>query len=1142
VTLGSPESLGAEGGTLPLPTKDNIPRSLRSLKPVQREPDERTSHFVGRKPELAEIRSAIDDARAGRGRLLLFTGEPGIGKTRLADEATNLATAKGMRVRWGRCWEGGGAPAHWPWIQVIREVLAESGPPGVRARNLSAEIARILPERSSDAAKSKLDIDPEQARFRLFDAVATLLKEAAREHPLVIVLDDLHEAGVASLQMLQFVARVLHDANVLIIGTYRDVEMRRSTERSALMDEIVRDALALPIAALTESEVGDLVAGRATGAPAIGMVAELHRATAGNPLFVDGVLRTLAAEGRLGSGARIDLAGFKLPDSVRGAIRRRLGLLSADARAVLTTAAVIGQESAHELIAQVHGHAAEKLAALMSEAAAMGIVGLAGPSSSRFTHPLLREALYDDLEAHERTRLHRQVAAALESLHGSNVTPCLAELAHHWRASARAPEDIEKAIDYAIRAGDAASAAFAYEGATDHFRAAIDLYQKQDGNLLRRAEVFFRLGAVTTHVDCVDSIGWFENALAIYEQLGVAEGAVRCHAKLAVVRSVTSPPRLGSRDVRWISDPERAGDHLRHAEALVPKGEDTPSLAQLYTGIAVNSFVRLRINEGLDAGRRAMEIADRLHRSDLWAAAASAHATNLMFSGRLREAAALAETAWQTADREGDDGAAFTVTYAGNGLCFGLHDFKEAMRWTQRELGKPCTAQSPFRRESMAELMSNNTARLGDLIEARRLSPCSDRRFFRASLLLLEGQWEEAEELLESEILESRSVGNLLEVSNCNLMLATLLRVRGAARQASLLPGETVADGGEANLMYEMGMRPALSRANAELGQYDAAERELARCREILAAGEDWRGMSRDVALAAAVVAAARGRYQEAEGEFDAALSIFRRYSAPWQEADTLECWASALVAAGERARAAEKFDAAIEVYRRIGAPERWIERVTSMRERVVAATGSEGSAPVAEIGRSPSSATLRCNGDYWVISDSSTTAHLQDMKGLHYIGQLLRHPGEELHVLDLVGRGLDDADGRPSRKPGPSVGLPVLDAEARSAYGRRLSELREELAEADAFNDIGRTERARGEIDAITAQLAAAVGLGGRGRVTGGAAERARSTVTHAINAALRKIRRSLPALADELALRLRTGTFCVYTPDRTHPTDWTL
>jgi tetratricopeptide (TPR) repeat protein len=1083
---------------------------------------------------------ALDDARAGRGRLVLLTGEPGIGKTRLADESARLATAKGMPVRWGRCWEGGGAPAHWPWIQVIREVVADSETPPARLRSLPVEIARILPELSSGAAKPA-HVDAEQARFRLFDAVATLLRESAREQPVVIVLDDLHEADTASLEMLQFTARVLHDANVLIIGTYREAEMRRSTARSPLMDEIVRDALLLPVAGLTEREVGDLVAGRAARAPDIGIVAELHRATAGNPLFVDGVLRVLAAEGRLG-GVRIDLAGFKLPDSVRGAIRRRLGLLSPDTNAVLTTAAVIGQESEYELVALVHGHATEKLAALLGEAEAMGIVGVAGPSSARFTHPLLREALYDDVAPRERTRLHRQIAGAFEPLYGPNVTPCLAELAHHWRAGARGPDDIEKAIDYSTRAGNAAVAVFAYEEATAHFRGAVELDRKQGGNLLRRAELFDRLSIATNPVDRVASMRCNEDALAIYEELGLREQVARCHTRLGVALSTIGPSQFGSRNVRWSSDPARARDHFRRAEALLSTGGDTPILARLYCGIALNSFTRLRIDEGLDAGRRAMEIADRLHRSDLWAAAASAHTWNLTSSGQLAEASALAERAWQTADREGDRGAAFTATYAGSSLHFGLLDLREALRWAQRELGKPRAAQSPLRRELIEQLMSGSTASLGDLTEARLLLAYSDRRFNQGSLLLLEGKWEEAEELLENDIPESRNVGDLLEVSNCRAVLATLLRVRGAARQALLVLGEAVAESGEASVFNAMGTRPALSRANAELGQYDAAERELARCRDILAAGEDWRGRSADVVRAAAVLAGAQGRYREADGEFAKALTTYRRYSAPWEEADTLECWGRALLAAGDRARAAETFDTAIEVYRRIGAPERWIERVTSMRERGVAAAGSEDSASAAEIGRRPASATLRCNGDYWIVSDGGTTAHLKDMRGLHCIRQLLLHPGQELHVLDLVGREPEAADRRPGRNPAPNVGLAVLDAEAKSGYRRRLTELREELAEADAFHDSGRAERARREIDALTAELTAAVGLGGRGRVTGSAVERARSTVTHGIKAALRSLRRKLPALADELGRRVTTGTFCVYTPDPAHPTDWTL
>src|SRR4029453_15394514 len=289
-------------------------------------------------------------------------------------------------------------------------------------------------------------------------------------------------------------------------------------------------------------DVGALVAGRAAGPPATGIVAELHRATAGNPLFVDGVLRVLAAEGRLGGGTRIDLAGFKLPDSVRGAIRRRLGLLSPDTRAVISTGAVIGQGSEHALVSLVHGCAAEKLAALMGEAEAMGIVGVAGPSASRFTHPLLREALYDDLDARERTRLHRAVAAALERVHRANLTPCLAELARHWRAGARAPEEMGKAIDSSIRGGDAAVTVFAYEDATQHFRAAVELEEKQGGHLLRRAELFDRLSVVTNLIDRVESMRCTEDALAIYEQLGLAERAARCHTRLGVALSSVAPP------------------------------------------------------------------------------------------------------------------------------------------------------------------------------------------------------------------------------------------------------------------------------------------------------------------------------------------------------------------------------------------------------------------------------------------------------------------------------------------------------------------------------------------------------------------------------------------------------------------------
>jgi len=151
--------------------------------------------FVGRERELAELRAALDEAIAGHGRLFLLSGEPGIGKTRLAEEISRDAAARGMRVVWDRCWEGGGAPAYWPFIQILRACVE-----GLDAEHLKAllgsgasEIARLIPELKlslPSLEETKATTDSESARFRLFDAVATLLKNVARIGPLLVVIDD----------------------------------------------------------------------------------------------------------------------------------------------------------------------------------------------------------------------------------------------------------------------------------------------------------------------------------------------------------------------------------------------------------------------------------------------------------------------------------------------------------------------------------------------------------------------------------------------------------------------------------------------------------------------------------------------------------------------------------------------------------------------------------------------------------------------------------------------------------------------------------------------------------------------------------------------------------------------------------------
>ena len=243
--------------------------SIRVLRPAERERHELGERFVGRELELAQLSGALDKAVTGHGRMFLVSGEPGIGKTRLADEFSTRAQARGIRVIWGRCWEGGGAPTYWPIIQIIRVCgersdfaqLAEALGPGIeQVAALVPEIVRPAPIHGERAGLQR--IDPEQARFRLFDAVATLLKSVAQREPPVIVIDDLHYADLATIQMVRFLARAFKDFPILLIGTHRELEAERSPELRPLFAELARESNLLPLRGLSLADAADLVRAR----------------------------------------------------------------------------------------------------------------------------------------------------------------------------------------------------------------------------------------------------------------------------------------------------------------------------------------------------------------------------------------------------------------------------------------------------------------------------------------------------------------------------------------------------------------------------------------------------------------------------------------------------------------------------------------------------------------------------------------------------------------------------------------------------------------------------------------------------------------------------------------------------------------
>jgi DNA-binding SARP family transcriptional activator len=462
--------------------------------------------FVGRERELAELVGGLDDAFAGRGRPFLLAGEPGIGKSRLADELIAEAKGRGARVLVGRCWEAGGAPAYWPWAQSLRAYIRDCEPEALR-RQLgagAAEVAQIVPElrqRFPDLPES-LSPEPEGARFRQFDATAEFFRNASRDGPIVLVLDDLHAADAPSLLLLRFFARELGSMRVLLVGAFRDVDPLPGQPLSEMLADLARDPVSrrLSLGGLSEVEVAEYVELTAPEIASPGLLAALDEETEGNPLFVGEIVRLLSAEGiRPKSTAQLRLA---LPRSVRDVIARRLTHLSEECNRVLVLASVIGREFALSPLARLAGVSEDELLDVLDEAMAARVVSdMPGtPDRLRFAHVLIRDTLYEDLPATRRLRLHREIGEALEALYGSDPEPHLAELAHHYLlAGATAAE---KAIRYAAAAGDRAASQLGYEEAARHYRSALRALETRGARdeqrtcdlLLALADVLSRAG------------------------------------------------------------------------------------------------------------------------------------------------------------------------------------------------------------------------------------------------------------------------------------------------------------------------------------------------------------------------------------------------------------------------------------------------------------------------------------------------------------------------------------------------------------------------------------------------------------------------------------------------------------------------
>lgn len=1081
--------------------------------------------------------------------MVLVSGPPGIGKSRLASEFIEEVTAEGTIVLVGRSWEAGGAPPYWPWVQTIRSYFGHVDSDALL--DLLGEGAPVmkamfpeLGELSSGTAPPLTDPDAE--RFRLFDATARFLCNAAKSSPLVIVLEDLQAADVPTLLLLQFVAAQLSECGVLIVATYRDIELTPEHPLTHALSELNRAPVTvqMPLAGLDADEVARFVEAAVGPAASSTLTATLHMQTNGNPLFLGETVRLLAA-GTDGELSHPNMIRASIPVEIRAVIERRLEGLSSQCRRVLDAVSVLGKEFDVEVGAHLTEESVDDLLDHLGEAVAAGLLieARSGPGTFAFAHDLIRHTLHALLAPAQRIRLHRRAAEVLEEAYSQDRGEHIAELAlHHFEAVAGG--DHHKAVEYGRKAGEMAIRRLAYEEAVRLFELTVQVIEGSEED---------------------------DGVLYGHLLLDLGDARVRAGdlpgAEKAFLRAAGAARRLG--DARMLA---RAAIGYGGRFILARAGGDTEMVPLLQDALVLlggeDDALRVRLLSRLACATRS--IGDRDH------------------------GAALARQGLDLARQLGDSK---TIAYA-------LAALAGATWWPENpedrlELGRELVSIGEAQGSAEAVVDGHMTrcaalVELGDFPAARReldllshvggpLRLQSHRWLegaMRALFALSDGVFEEVEGWIEEMLRQApstpardnisaalfqrfllrREQGRLPEIEDSarraaaeftwypihRVALADLLVKTGPVSEARAILNELAADGfsGFHRDNYWLASMCLAAEVVIALDERDLAGvlGSLLEPFAHLSAVAFPEGSLGSVARYLGILAACRGDHDAAVDWYEKALESNRANVALPLVAHTHHDLAVELLARGgdgDEREARSHLDLARRLCDELG--------LGALGDALQDLADVPG--PELESGQSLESdlAAFLREGEYFSVVFEGVDFKIKDSKGLRYLAMLLAAPGREIHALDLVtgASGVDPSlrgTVTPYDDRDITVGTnsPVIDRSARVAYQHRLAELEDDIAEADRFGDHERASIARGEQAFLVRELASALGLDGRDRMAVSAAERARVNVTRAIRSSLAKIDSYSPVLGRHLDATIRTGVFCAYVPDPQHPIDW--
>jgi class 3 adenylate cyclase/tetratricopeptide (TPR) repeat protein len=598
--------------------------------------------LVAREAELRQALAAADAAAAGTGRFVLLAGEPGIGKTRLGQEVMLGVRNRGFLVAAGRCYAPEQAVAYYPFLEALAQ-LYHHAPEPIRAvvPQRWPDVLRLLPDQRAEIGGATTG--GQEERQRLLWAVTGFVLALAEQSPVALLLDDLQWADSASLALLLHLARHTCPARVLLLGTYRDDALRRQSPLESALHSLSREQLIerITLRRLSREETAALMAASFDmGDVAPEFTTLLYQRTEGNPFFTQEVLRALLERGDVyrqeGHWEQRALDEIAVPESIRSAIAERASRLSATAQAVLQEASVLGQTCAYAELLGMSTRPESELDAALDEATAAGLVREDARGGYNFNHALTQQAFYAELPARRRHRLHRAAGEAIERQ--PHRERRVAELAWHFLQA----DDAERALPYALAAGDQAEAVFGHTEAEHYYQTAVEL-ARELGDRPREAEALERLAKVLRVLSRYDqALAALDAALALYQQAGDPEGMGRITALIGQVHSDRGTPAEGVARLQPL------------LATLEARGVSARVLAGLSDALAQLLHLSGRYGEQLAEAERAAALARASQDPRLLAQVEMRRGNALRMLGRMEEATRVLEEVIRLAEETGD--------------------------------------------------------------------------------------------------------------------------------------------------------------------------------------------------------------------------------------------------------------------------------------------------------------------------------------------------------------------------------------------------------------------------------------------------------------------------------------------------------